>query len=390
MVMAPSIIPPGGASGPQHAVFYESLFPSEVEEVPSLSRLLTPYTLPLQSDFRPTNLCYCGRRGKGKSLAMVAIAKMLAPMFQQCGWRIQANIPVDFSDIGVKVNSHPLLGSYISANMDMAERSLLMFDELTEIVPSRRSMSRANVNSNSVMVQIRKLMCEVHGSTQFPTDIDRQMQRQLDLYILCAAHIPRDARWNPYAAARAFIRLYIFDIHGQFWGPPTRFFPPPLNLAKVMYLHNLPWVWNNYQTRFRVVSEHAPESVQARMIGKHWDMDAIEAMEEEADQQSYDHAVELDPAKREYDQAVEARFAEASAEPPPTGLHINFTPRTVDEFLAGKASAGRFTVTTAIIGQLQRVGADVHNLSDVAKLLERSGFEISGGQGSTYYAQVKR
>src|SRR3972149_1249899 len=282
--MAPTFSAPGIARSP----YQGGLYPGNDEEENHARKLFVAQTLPRQTGFKSTNAIFWGRRGKGKTLSMVGISKILAPGFYKAGWRVQANIPLDFTDIGIpekKLNCHPLLGSFIAADMDKAQRSLIDFDELTEIVPSRKAMTKSNYNSNSVMVQMRKLQCEVMSTTQFPTDVDRQMLRQLDLWVLCEAWIPRDARWNPYSAAKAYVKLYIFDLWGQFTGNylAAKYFPPPLHMAmKTMYLHNLPGAWGSYKTSFKVVSEHASEDTKERMVSRHWDIDELSRVEDAA------------------------------------------------------------------------------------------------------------
>ena len=376
----------------EYSPYSPGLFP-QTEELTPTQALLLPSTLLWQPEFKSTNVIFWGRRGKGKTLSMIGLSKMVAPGFHRAKWRLQANIPVDFSDIGVKVNCHPLLGSFIAADMDTALRSHVLFDELTEIVPSRRSMSKANINSMSVMVQIRKLMCEVASSTQFPTDIDQQMLKQLDLYILCDAHIPKDARWNPYSASRAYIKLFVFDLWGQFTGDLTagRYFPPPLHTAmRVMYLRNLPAFWNNYQTRFRVVSEHASEDTRARLLERHWDLDKVAATEEEMEAAVYAQQLEDNPAMREFDETVEARFAEyrASDLPPPAPVNINVNPQNLEEWMAMHRTGGRFKVTGAILPELRRFGQEVAKMDDVYRLLEAHGFDMDHN-GKEHYAQAR-
>jgi len=272
--------------------------------------------------------------------------------------------------------------------MPRAERSLIDFDEATEIVPSRGAMTKANRSSLSVMVQIRKLQCEVMTTTQFPTSIDKQMLQQLDLYVLCDAWIPKDVRWNPSSARNAFVKLYVFDLWGQFTGNfmPSRYFPPPLWMAmKVLYLRNLPAAWNSYNTRQLVVSAHASEEVKSRLISRSWDLDEIERIEEEATAR----VLEENPAEREFAEAVEARFQEAREKPapPPPSEHISLTPTTVEAWLQGKRMAQRFRVTNLDVKVLQGYGVKVENMKGVLELFQANGFETERKDGG-WWAEV--
>ena len=381
---------PTGRAPFRSAGYNSGLFPAN-EETAHARKLFVAGDLPLQTDFKSTNVLFWGRRGKGKTLSMVALSKLLAPGFKQAGWRVQANINVDFSDIGIRVNCHPLLGLFVADDMARAERSLIDFDELTEIVPSRAAMTKANRSSLSVMVQIRKLMCEVMTTTQFPTSIDKQMLQQIDLFVLCDAWIPKDARWNRYSAARAFVKLYIFDLWGQFTGnfQASKYFPPPLWMAmKVMYLRNLPASWNSYKTNQLVVSAHAKEDVQERMIGRQWDMDSLERMEEDA----YERSMQSDPAAMKEWAAVEAaRQTEGYAgHAPPPVEHVSLTPQSLEAWMRQRRAGGRFRVTNAMIKEFRAFGHPVVSLEDVMRLLQGNGFEVFKSDNGIWNAEVVR
>ena len=383
--MAPTFSAPGHPRNP----YQGGLYPVNEEENHA-RKLFIAQNLPLQTDFKSTNVIFWGRKGKGKTLSMVGISKLLAPGFKRAGWRVQANIPLDFSDIGVRTNCHPLLGLFISQDMPRAERSLIDFDELTEIVPSRAAMSKANRSSLSVMVQIRKLQCEVMTTTQFPTSIDKQMLQQLDLYVLCDAFIPKDVRWNKSSARNAFVKLYVFDLWGQFTGNflPSRYFPPPLWMAmKVLYLRNLPAVWNSYNTRQLVVSAHASEEVKSRLISRSWDLNEMERFEEEA----MERVLEEHPAERDFAEAVEARFVEAREDPrpPPPTQHISMLPTTQEAWLRNKRLAQRFRLTNRDVKELRGCGVKVEDVHAVIALLEAHGFETERKDGG-WWAEVAR
>ena len=381
--MAPTFSAPGHPRNPNQG----TLCPINEEETHA-RKLFVAQNLPLQTDFKSTNAIFWGRRGKGKTLTMVGISKLLAPGFKRAGWQVQANIPLDFSDIGVRTNCHPLLGLFIAQDMPRAERSLIDFDELTEIVPSRAAMTKANRSSLSVMVQIRKLQCEVMTTTQFPTSIDKQMLQQLDLYVLCDAFIPKDVRWNPSSARNAYVKLYVFDLWGQFTGDvrASRYFPPPLWMAmKVLYLRNLPAVWNSYNTRQLVVSAHASDEVKNRLISRSWDLNEMERVEEEAAAR----VMEENPAEREFTEAVEARFREEAEapHPPPPVQHVSLTATTVDAWMRNKVMAGRFRLNIGMVKELQQFGVKVHNLADVATEFRKRRFEVEIKEGG-WWAEV--
>jgi len=327
---------------------------------------------------------FWARRGQGKSLSMVGISKILAPGFKKAGWQIKSNIQISFADF-----CHPLLGSLISNDLYKAERSLLDIDEITELIPSRRSMSRVNVNSLSVMRQIRKLRCEVMCTTQFPTDVDKNMLKQLDLWVLCVGHFPKDSRWNPYSAQRAYIDLWVFDLWGQFsgFGLQKNLFPPPLNMAiKKIVLRNLPGAWHDYNTYDLVASEHSSEQARERLVTRQWDTEQVIADEQRAEDEA------RTPEMRDWDGIVDGRLAEQAAskqEPPPeTVISLARSPQTLAEWIERKRTASRFPLSNVTIREIHPFAPEVTTLKQVFGILENASFEITKNKDGRYYAEA--
>ena len=360
------------------------LLPHGEEPVGAL-KILSGDTLAETAEFNPVNVIFWGRRRQGKSLAMVCISKILWPSFAEAGWNIKSNIQIDFADY-----CHPLLGTIIGNDLYQAQWSLLDIDEITELIPSRRSMSRVNVNSLSLMRQIRKLHCEILCTTQFPTDVDKAMLRQLDLWVLCRARIPKDARWNPYSAQRATVTLWVFDLHGQFsdkglFSSSSRgYFPPPLSMTwKKIVLHNIHLAWDDYNTFETVVSEHSSESSRQKLVHRQWDTEKLNALEGEAE------AEELTPELKDWDQAIDARFAEEAANPSKVDqVNISAAPHDLRSWLYSKRTAGRFPVTNAMLRQIQPFAPEVTTLKELLGVFDTHGFVINQNTDGRYYAQV--
>lgn len=365
------------------------LMPDEQEEPQAARRLLLPWGIPTDSEFRSTNVIFWGRRRKGKTLSMVHCSHMLLPTMHKFGWKVQSNIPIEFADI-----SHPLLGPHLNEDIDRAYRSQLVIDELTELMPSTRAMSGISLETLSLMIQIRKLQAEMLTTTQFPTDIQGKMLRQLDLYVLCDAHIPPDARWNPESARKAFVNLWVFDLWGQFSGgfQVAKYFPPPLFLAiKRIQLVNLYLSWNAYNTLGKVVSAFAKGYAKERYIQRGWNMSRLARLEEEAELRSMteEERESLAVAEREFDQMTEARFVEAAELPRPVVPQVTLSakPLSLEAWLRDKAVAGRFSVNVGTLTQV-RQWVPQAKMVDLLHILEDAGFAIDT-QGRYKYAQKR-
>ncbi len=361
--------------------YVQSMFPRP--DSPSAARrLLLPWNMPTDSEFRSTNVIFWGRRRTGKTLSMVACSKILSSSLHRFGWKIQSNIQVDFAD-----NCDPMLGLWINEDMDRANRSLLDIDELTELVPSTRAMSGISLQTMSLMIQIRKLESEVLATTQFPTDILGKMQRQLDLYVLCDAHIWKNARFNKAAAKASYVRLYVFDVGGQFSNlPPIKFFPPPMSMAiKTITLHNLDSVWGSYNTLSKVASVYANDYSQGKLISRQWNTAAVDRSRE---------AIEkglLTTEEAEMEAFTDARFAEAAAHPtaPPPDISYSMTPVSIEGWLRDKRTAGRNSIHRGTVKEVQQFIPSITKLDDVLRLLEGSGFDV-WKEGRFHYAEVKQ
>ena len=361
------------------------LVPYSISEDTPSRRVLTPATLGLVTEFKSTNVIYWARRGQGKSLSMVAVGKMLSPGFKRAGWQIKSNIEVAYADY-----CHPFLGTIIANDLYKAERSLILQDEITELIPSRRAMSRTNITSLSVTRQIRKLRCELHCTTQFPTDVDKQMLKQLDLWVLCQGYFPKDSRWNWRSAQRANVVLWVFDLWGQFSdkGLQKNLFPPPLNMAiRRIVLRNLPNVWNDYDTYKLVASEHSSEEAREKLVSRQWDREKLDQMEEA------DERANMDPTLREFEQTVAARFAEQAdapyALPPPTAFNI--MPTSLAEWLTNKRMGGRFrVVSAAILHEIRPFAPHINKLRDLINLLMDNNFAVEHNNDGSYYAEPIR
>ncbi len=366
----------GSSSGlmPVHKALPTQSFMAAGGQEEFISRLIHHFTLRMQPEWRSTNVLFWGRRNKGKSLSMVWFAKLLEPWLRMAGWKIKSNINVGFADL-----CDPNLGTWLGEDLDRALRSLLLFDELTEIVPSTRAMAKSALDSHSLMVMLRKLQAEVIASTQFPTEIQRSMLRQIDLYILCDAHIPKFARFSPALAQQAYIRLLVFDLWGQFTGiveAGKTPFPPPIESAiKVIYLRNLPAVWNEYNTRERVVSSFSNEYSRQRILGRTWDLEAV-SKRQDAEEEAL-----MTPAEREFQEEQDARvkgFIEQGIPSESFDLRGG-EPQSLEEWLKIKRAGTPegFRVNLATLLAVQKFVPDIKKVSEVVTLLEANNFYVT-------------
>lgn len=233
-------------------------------------KLLSPEFMQSRHDARPTNIFFWARRGRGKTLSMTMLAKILKRGFiaHHSNWRLLSNYWIRFAN-----HSSPYLIEDITDDPFLAEDSIVLLDEITSSNPSRRAMSRLNIDMARFIEQIRKLRCEIMFSTQFPTEVDKSLLRQVDLFILTESHIHPFARVNPVLAAQAYIDLYIFDYWGQYTGRfvPPQWPPPPWLADRKMRLFNLPSVWNQYKSSEFIPTAWGSDAHKDKVIRKQWE-----------------------------------------------------------------------------------------------------------------------
>ena len=343
-----------------------SLFPQPKPKESTLDIFL-PEDKRIRSDDKPVNIFAWGRRGKGKSLTIACLLSILHRGFQlrKSKRRILSNFWLEFADYNT-----PFLLEEIIENPFLAQNSEIGLDEITAAVPSRRAMARRNIDMARLIEQIRKLSCEFLFTTQFPTEVDKALLRQVDLFILTEAHIHPWARVNPTLAKQAYIDLYIFDYWGQFTGRfiPPQWPPPPYLADKHMRIFNICNVWNQYRTAEFVPTQWGSSAYLENVVSTQWEEQASE-----------------DPPAPEAPEAT----SEQEAGPPAAREMFLSDPETFDGWLAQKdVTGGRFQIVPAMVRKLSELRPDITNLKRLESALEDAGYEITL-QGNRRFAQKK-
>lgn len=206
-----------------------------VEDAPAVP--LFAEDIPSKRKFSPLIMGFIGRRGKGKSLGMTAVAKLTMDRAALKGNRfsVASNYQLDFADW-----KDPFIVDIISETYPWWARDMLIcIDEIQAAFPNRRSIARINLDFATFLTQIRKRRVEVMWTTQFPQVLDYMVLMQTDLFIEC----------EQFNNARA-IDCYVHDYWGQFTG---KNFKKPWPPRRELYdwqvtLWNTDAVWGLYDT----------------------------------------------------------------------------------------------------------------------------------------------
>ena len=328
--------------------------------------------------FNPVNVMFWGRRKAGKSLMQRVILDILAPGLLRHRWRIQSNTHLSFPGYpSWFCYCSPFLPDKISSNMDSARNSELAIDEITEFTPARMAMSRVNKSAGSFIRQIRKLGCEITSTTQFPTDVDRMMLRQIDLFCMVQSHISDWARVYPALGDRAYVDVYVFDIWGQFWGngEASRYWPPPIWMAdKHIRFYHVNRVWNLYNTFERVARTGADDAGSLKLLTAQWTPEELE--DDDLPDEDKRWVAESDAM---------IAHAEERGLIRPVDMKVGFSPpATLQELFAELGAGGRFPVTQSLIAKARLIDPNCKNTTLVIRALTAAGYAVDTVGGKTY------
>lgn len=171
---------------------------------------------------------FMGRRGRGKTLAMSALALIMQRRFvrYRTGGRIMTNYWLDFlrrDSNGKPIDLYsPMLIDEAIEYPTWLRNAYMVLDEIQTAATGRRSMSRTNVGLSTFATQIRHRNVEMAFTTQFPQVLDYQLLLQVDLFI--SVDIAARDEWGIPTA----LTLHIHDYWGQWTGRNYRKrWPPP-------------------------------------------------------------------------------------------------------------------------------------------------------------------
>jgi hypothetical protein len=245
--------PPGLYRGPEPEVRKDVLMPGEMNG---------------NKFFRPTFTLRWGRRGRGKTLTLVAegyhfqqayaqrnLRKgwhpgrynsdgVWEPAYKDNGtypWLIAANFQNTYADI-----TRPFLVEELTEYPDWGWNMRIEIDEIAMYCHRRKWQMTSNLNLEGFITQIRKRSIEPSGATQFPQRLDGDIVEQIDLFIDCDIE-PRGCG-NPEHTFCAAQRVH--DWWGQ-WSGNTKRKPWPPNVWEYDYFkwfHNCGMFFGAYVT----------------------------------------------------------------------------------------------------------------------------------------------
>ncbi len=225
--------------------------------------------LPMKSliDIRPKSYVdasitalFMGRRGRGKTLAMSTLARIMQRRFVKfrTGGRVLTNYWLDF--LRRDANNKPI-DLYSPILIDEAieypswlRNAYMVLDEIQTAATGRRSMSRTNVGLSTFATQIRHRNVEMAFTTQFPQVLDYQLLLQVDLFI--SVDVAARNEWGIPTA----LTFHIHDYWGQWTGRNYRKrWPPPDDEAdSVRTLTGVSQLIGHYSTKQLIAPTFSP------------------------------------------------------------------------------------------------------------------------------------
>tara|TARA_R110002020_G_scaffold211948_4_gene418215 strand:- start:3741 stop:4808 length:1068 start_codon:yes stop_codon:yes gene_type:complete len=138
----------------------------------------------LQESFNPLAIMLMGPRGKGKTLAMTTLGRMLTYSYRDNGYKgykTYANYPCDVVDVADGL----LLQKLNDPRNHSIKNGLLLIDEIGTAAASTKWNTNENFSLNQFLVQLRKSKLEIVFTTQYPRGLDRGTLEQIDLFVEC-------------------------------------------------------------------------------------------------------------------------------------------------------------------------------------------------------------
>ena len=172
----------------------------------------------------PVTYLLMGRRGKGKTLYMTAMANHMQQQFRMPehtpGYHLFSNYWMEFLRKGMDYYD-PMMVNTIQSYPKWFRNGYLALDEIQTMASGRRSMSNANVGIATMLTQIRHRNVEPIFTTQFPQVLDYQVLLQIDMFI----EVDTVEKKHDLPSV---LDLYLHDYWGQFTGKMYRkTWPPP-------------------------------------------------------------------------------------------------------------------------------------------------------------------
>ena len=248
------LLAPGKSISPPGPINWMPPPPQAEEE----EEVLYPEDLNGSAYFTPNIVLMYGIRGKGKSLGTTALGLFMLKAYRHKKLNVQvlANYNVTFAAYRT-----PFLVDELNGFPNWARNKLVLLDEIVEYMPSARSMARSSLDFASFIRQIRKRDIDIVMNTQFPTEVDRRMLRQVDLFIEVELHRRR--------GGKADLKMYIYDYWGNWtgdWSLSKKPWPPSHEDATAVKwfqnVHTVFRLYNNREVQAPIWSENREQILQ--------------------------------------------------------------------------------------------------------------------------------
>lgn len=277
--------------------------------------------LPMPADPTPRVMVLFGRRGRGKSLTAVFLARLLRDLtLRRTGRKrpVLSNLrSITFADRG-----GPEVVEAMMRYPKWSFGAIAVVDEITEISISKRSMATRSLELESWLTMIRKTGTDLIATSQFPTRLTAAVRDQVDFFVYPTLWRAWDVKAQ---RLRVSVRTAWYDWHGALTGRPHHAadWPPwPEEADAIRCYDGLERAFDWYDSNEFVINPHLPY--------------AEELIRESRDKHAADQAVREifgDAAAMDVEQYVD-RLRDMGAE---TAEHI----RQLTEFLRVEIRDGR-------------------------------------------------
>lgn len=347
--------------------------------------VLLPGQMPGRRFFRPAFTLRWGRRGRGKTLTLVAEGYHFQEAYRARGlsnpnykfpWRVAANFQNSHADI-----THPFLVEKMTTFPPWAWNMRLEIDEIAMYAHRRKWQLTSNLNLESFITQIRKRSIEPSAATQFPQRLDGDLVEQIDLFIDC--DIEPQGCGNPEHTFCAAQRVH--DWWGQ-WTGNTKRKPWPPNVWEYDYFkwfHNCGVFFGSYVTE----EIHSPiwlkdsekNAIRLRQWGDETNLEDDEAAYRRQQELKAGPEVDIAYSRKEMEDWEQYRPDLTIGAPGEDQLAA---------FLRDKASRqpGRVLNLYAYAREASNINPNVNGVSALVKFCEQQGWEVRReGRGAVAY-----
>ncbi len=332
--------------------------------------ILLPGDMPPGSHFfRPTFALRWGRRGRGKTLTLVAEGHHFNVAYARRGlktgrypWQVLANFQNSHADI-----THPYLVELLSEYPPWGWNKRLEIDELA--MYAHRRKWQLNLNLESFITQIRKRSIEPSAATQFPQRLDNDIVEQVDLFIDCDLEI--NGCGHPEHTFCAAQRVH--DWWGQWSGGTWRkpWPPNPWDYDEFKWFHNTAAFFGSYVTE----EIHSPvwwkdeqkQNIRLRQWGQETDL--------EADTEKFRRLEDLTKEHQPINEEIATEMTDWETYEPDLTIGAPGSDQLA-QFLRDKAShqPGQLLTLNLFVKEAQNIDPDISSLRALSDFCRKQGW----------------